>query len=67
MMILLLIARQKGQSSTLNYFILGVGIPTQTTTYVGLQPSPNIDLVTIDSKMEQIQLINRLEQFHYIK
>jgi len=52
MMILLLIARQKGQSSTFNYFILGVGIPTQTTTYVGLQPSPNIDLVTIDSKME---------------
>ncbi len=61
LMMLLLIVKQKGQSITFDYFILEVGIPTQTTTFVGLQPSPNIDLVTIDSKMERIQLINRLE------
>jgi hypothetical protein len=52
LMMLLLIARQKGQSVTFNYFIFKVGVPTQTTTFVGLQPSPNIDLVTINSKME---------------
>jgi hypothetical protein len=51
-MTLLLIARQKRQLTTFNYFILRVGVPTQTTTFVALQPSPNIDLVTIDLKME---------------
>ncbi len=52
LMTLLLIARQKRQLTTFNYFILRVGVPTQTTTFVALQPSPNIDLVTIDLKME---------------
>jgi hypothetical protein len=30
------------------------------------QPNPNINLVTIDLEMEQIQLTNKLEQLHHI-
>jgi hypothetical protein len=41
----------------LGYFILKTSVPTLTIISIGVQnqqPNPNIDLVTTNSKMEQI-------------
>jgi hypothetical protein len=58
-----------GHQQLLDIFIPIIGVPTPITFFYGLQssqPSPNMDLVPINTKIEQIHLINKLKQLCYI-
>jgi hypothetical protein len=64
-----ILARQQWQSTTPIYFIPKTHAPTQTTIYAKLQDikqDPDVDLMTIDFKIECPQLISQLEKLHHI-
>ncbi len=56
--------QQQWQIATLSYFISRTCALTQTTIFAKLwyhKPNPNMDLMTSNFEMEQIQLTNQLE------
>ncbi len=57
------------RSTTLGYNLPKTNASTTITTFVGFQNQPprtNIHLVPINSKMERLHLLNKLEQLHHI-
>jgi hypothetical protein len=62
-------AQQPWQFATPCYHLSGTRAPTPIATSIGYQSQPpniNINLVPINSKMEQLQLLNKLEQLRHI-
>jgi hypothetical protein len=61
--------QQPWRFATPSYNLPKTGASTLITTSIGFQNQPsytNIHLVTTNSEMEQLDLLNRLEQLHHV-